>query len=254
MLALMQDVAAQVITPRFRSLASDEVMEKKPGDLVTVADREAEHLLTAALREQYPEAVIVGEEATAADPSLIGRLADASHAFVIDPVDGTKNFVHGRPDHAVMLAELRDGECTRGWIWQPEHRLAFVAERGAGVTRNGRPVTRRVPELDPATLRVVTSRPAQEGPHGDLTWGPTAWCCGVDYPWLAEGHVDAILYARGLPWDHAPGSLMTQEVGGVVRHLDGTPYVPGRPPEDGQGPLLAAAGPQLWDYVVERLP
>ncbi|GAB97534.1 putative inositol monophosphatase [Kineosphaera limosa NBRC 100340] len=252
-LALMQDVAAQVITPRFRSLASEEVMEKNPGDLVTIADREAEALITAALREADPDALIVGEEATASEPSLLDQLADAPRAWLIDPVDGTKNFVHGRPDHAVMVAELHAGECVRGWIWQPEHKLAFVAERGAGVWRNGERLTRPEAQVDPETLRVVTSRPSQEGRHGTLTLGSTAWCCGVDYPWLAEGRVDAIAYSRGLPWDHAAGSLLTEEIGGVIRHADGTRYRPGRPVAQQTGQLIAAASAPVWEYVADQL-
>ncbi len=250
MLALMKDVAAQVITPRFRRLASEEVMEKNPGDLVTVADREAEVLITQALLEAYPDVLVVGEEATAADPGLLDRLEHASHAFVVDPVDGTRNFVHGRPDHAVMVGELRDGECVRGWIWQPEYGNAYVAIRGEGVTRNGEPVSRPAPSDDPDALRAVTSRPESEGRHGRLTFGPTAWCCGVDYPWLIEGRVDAIVYSRAMPWDHAAGSLMTAEVGGVVRHVDGTPYRPGR---THPGHLVAAASPAAWDVVGAQL-
>lgn len=250
MLDLMKDVAAQVITPRFRRLASEEVMEKNPGDLVTVADREAEVLITAALRDAYPDVLVVGEEATAADPGLLERLEGAAHAFVVDPVDGTRNFVHGRADYAVMVGELRGGECVRGWIWQPEYDAAYVAIRGHGVTRNGVPVTRSAPSADPDQLRAVTSRPESEGRHGRLTFGATAWCCGVDYPWLAEGRVDAIVYSRAMPWDHAAGSLMTSEVGGVVRHVDGTSYRPGR---RHPGHLLAAASPDAWDVVATQL-
>lgn len=250
MLDLMKDVAAEVITPRFRRLASEEVMEKNPGDLVTVADREAEVLLTQALQEAYPGVLVVGEEATAADPHLLDRLQDAAHAFVVDPVDGTRNFVHGRPDHAVMVGELRDGECVRGWIWQPEYGAAYVAIRSQGVTRNGVPVTRTPASGDPEALRAVTSRPESEGRHGRLTFGPTAWCCGVDYPWLVEGRVDAIVYSRAMPWDHAAGSLMAAEVGGVVRHIDGTTYRPGRAHP---GHLIAAASPAAWDVVAAQL-
>lgn len=253
MLTLIQDVAAQVIAPRFRALASEEVMEKNPGDLVTVADRQAEALITEALVKNDPGAIVVGEEATACNPGLLDRLAQAPRAWLIDPLDGTKNFVHGRDDYAVMVAELRSGECVRGWIWQPEHQLAFVGERGAGVTRNGAPVTRSAPQIDAGTLRVATSRPNQEGRHGSLTLGPTAWCCGVDYPMLAEGRVDAIVYYRGLPWDHAAGSLFVEEVGGVVRHADGSRYLPGTGHASPGGHLLAAAGPQVWDYVMSQL-
>ena len=112
-LDLMRDVAEQVVTPRFRSLASDEVSEKGPGDLVTIADQEAEQLLVEALTAAYPTAVMLGEEATSRGPGLLDRFRLADHAFTIDPVDGTKNFVRGSPDHAVMVAEVRGGETVR---------------------------------------------------------------------------------------------------------------------------------------------
>lgn len=249
MLELIQQVAAQVITPRFRKLASGEVMEKNPGDYVTVADREAEVLITDALLADDPDVLVVGEEATASDPMLLNKLEDAPHAFVVDPVDGTKNFVNGRAEHAVMVAELRGGESVRAWVWQPEHELAYVAERGAGLYRNGVRVTREGPSREPSQLRVLTSRPSDEGAVGRLTVGASAWCCGVDYPWLAEGEADAILYQTAKPWDHAPGSLFVEEMGGVVRYGDGTPYVAGRAHP---GRLVPAADAETWRIVVEE--
>ena len=225
-------------------------MEKNPGDLVTVADREAETLLTQGLLTDGRDVLVVGEEATHTDPGLLDRLGDAEHAFVVDPIDGTKNFVNGRDDYAVMIGELRHGECVRGWIWQPEHDLAFVAERGRGLTCNGSKVTRSAPPTDIARLRVVTSRPEHEGSHGPIDVGRTAWCCGVDYPWLAQGRVDAIVYSRTMPWDHAPGSLFIEETGGVVRHGDGTTYRPG---VRRRGCLVAAADAATWRSVVDTL-
>lgn len=250
MLALLRQVAADVITPRFRMLADHEVMEKNPGDLVTVADREAEVIITAALQREYPDALVVGEEATAADPALLDRLVGASRAWTVDPIDGTKNFVHGRADHAVMVAELRDGVTVRGWIWQPEHGAAYVAERGAGLFRNGVRVGRDAVPSSPAQARVATSRPSEQGRHDDLTFGPTAWCCGVDYPWLATGEVDALVYAATKPWDHAPGSLFVAEVGGVTRHVDGTEYRPGL---RNDSRLVAAADDDLWQAVAHAV-
>src|SRR3982751_2625492 len=132
----MQEVAEEVVNPRFRSLSSGQIDEKGPGDLVTVADREAEELITARLRAAYPGAVILGEEAYACRPALLAQFWACEHAFTVDPVDGTKNFVHGSPDHAVMVGEVRGGEAVRGWIWQPQHERAYVAERGAGAWRN----------------------------------------------------------------------------------------------------------------------
>lgn len=234
---LLQDVAAEVITPRFRSLTEGEVQEKGPGDLVTVADHEAEVLVTAALQAAYPASVVLGEEATAADPSLLERFADAPHAFTVDPVDGTKNFVNGSPDHAVMVAELRDGAVVRSWIWQPQHELAYVAELGAGAFRNGERIT-----LDPVdgpargrtSLRSWVGRSLPGQPPLELTWAS----CGIDFPHLAEGDTDFLLYRATKPWDHAPGALLVSEAGGAVATLTGVAYDPRRESRDG----MVAAG------------
>ena len=210
-LRLLQDVAAEVVTPRFRALGRDEVSSKRrPGDLVTVADREAEVLITAALVGAHPAAVVLGEEAVAADPSLLRGWAHAEHAFTVDPVDGTRNFVKGSPDHAVMVAELRSGVVVRSWIWQPQHRTAYVAERGAGAWRDG------------VRLDAGTAAPR--------TRGRTGTCCGVDYPRLATGEAGWGVWLKTKPWDHAPGSLLLTEAGGTVGGLRGSAYRPGSPP------------------------
>ncbi len=222
-LELLQWVAAEVISPRFRSLSESQIDEKNPGDLVTVADHEAEELITSALLEAYPDAVVLGEEAYAGDPELMDRFRAADHGFTVDPVDGTRNFVHGSPDHAVMVAEVVDGETVRGWIWQPEHQNAWVAELGAGVRRNGQVVRREPAGPQPRGATSIWSR------RGRLPAGLPplrgSWvCCGVDYPKLLEGEADYLLYGHTNPWDHLPGTLMLSEAGGAAAHPDGTRY------------------------------
>jgi fructose-1,6-bisphosphatase/inositol monophosphatase family enzyme len=253
-LTLLQDVAEQVVNPRFRRLRDSDVSHKShPGDLVTVADREAEVLITDALQAAYPEALVLGEEASAADPTLLDRFRSAEHAFTVDPVDGTRNFVRGSPDHAVMAAEIRAGQVVRGWIWQPQHRASYVAERGAGAWRNGEPLTRQSRGDD---LRGITSRRGWIGRTlGALRALELTWtCCGVDYPKLVEGAADYALYRRPKPWDHAPGSLLLSETGGFVGSFDGTPYDP-----QAQPPLaLVSAGDRptydLLTSLVSALP
>ena len=248
-LDLMRDVAAEVITPRFRSLTAGEVMEKNPGDLVTVADREAEVLITARLLEAYPDAVVLGEEAHSADHSLMDRYLAAEHAFTVDPVDGTKNFVNGSPDHAVMVAETVGGEAVRAWIWQPEHGVAWVAERGAGTRRDGEQVvTTPVPD-DRAPQGVTSIWSLRDHTLGDLPPMRLSWvCCGVDYPKIIEGAADYIVYSRSNPWDHVPGSLLVTEAGGTVGHPDGTPYTP-RSLRPG---LVVAVDRHTWSAVQRR--
>jgi fructose-1,6-bisphosphatase/inositol monophosphatase family enzyme len=250
-LDLLKEVAATVITPRFRSLADGEVMEKKPGDLVTVADREAEVLITAALASAHPDAVVLGEEAYAADHGLWGSYLTADHAFTVDPIDGTKNFVHGSPDHAVMVAETRGGATVRAWIWQPVHEVAWVAELGSGSWRNGERV-RRAPLEDGIAPHGATSMWALRGqPLGDLPAPTTSWrCCGVDYPKLIEGATDYLVFSQSLAWDHAPGALLLREAGGEVGFADGTAYEPRvRTPL-----LVAAADTGTLRAVRRRLP
>ena len=222
-LELLQSVAEEVIRPRFRSLSDSQINEKKPGDLVTVADHEAEELITRALLEAYPDSVVLGEEAYAGSPELLSRFRAADHAFTVDPVDGTKNFVHGSPDYAVMVAEVADGETVRGWIWQPEHQTAWVAERGSGVRRNGEPV-RRAPAGDlPQGATSIWSKRGRQ-PKGLPALIGSWICCGVDYPKLLEGAADYVLYGHTNAWDHLPGTLMVREAGGEAVHVDGGPY------------------------------
>jgi len=248
-LTLMQEVADEVIIPRFRDLASEEVAEKNPGDLVTVADHEAEALITKALAAAYPDALVLGEEAEASDATLEERFRGADHAFTVDPVDGTRNFVHGSPDHAVMVAEVRAGAVVRSWIWQPQHQLSYVAERGAGAWRNGERLVR--PPLGDQ-LRGVTSRRTWVGRAlGALSRLELTWvCCGVDYPKLVEGAADYALYHKASPWDHAPGSLLLSEAGCFLGTFAGEAYHPQAPRPAG---LVAAADRTTYDLVQELL-
>ena len=217
-LRLLQDVAEEVVNPRFRSLSSGEIDEKGPGDLVTAADREAEVLITAALRAAYPDAMILGEETYAGKHALMQEFWEADHAFTVDPVDGTKNFVHGSRDHAVMVGEVKGGEAVRGWIWQPQHETAYVAELGGGAWRNGERVLR---PPTPPRVGVARRHLAPEVARPGARRRPPA--AGADLglvrdrlPHLAEGDADYVVYGRANPWDHVPGGLILTEAGGFL--------------------------------------
>lgn len=245
-LDLLRRVADEVIVPRFRALSQAQVIEKNPGDLVTVADREAEAIITRELSRAYPDAVVLGEEASHTDPGLLRAFRRAEHAFTVDPLDGTKNFVAGSPDHAVMVAQCRSGEVVRAWIWQPAHQTSWVAERGAGTRRNGQSVT--IPDrAGPAPPRGATARWALRGQQlGDLPPLTGSWvCCGVDYPHLVHRDTDYLLYGPPNPWDHCPGTLLVTEAGGALATPEGSGYQPRRPATG----LLVAADPDTAGRV-----
>ncbi|WP_280672509.1 MULTISPECIES: inositol monophosphatase family protein [unclassified Kitasatospora] len=251
---ILTEASAEVVEPRFRALVAGEVMEKSPGDVVTIADREAEVLISRRLRELLPVPV-VGEEAVAADPSVARALHTEPACWLVDPVDGTANFVAGRPDFALMVSLIRDGEAVAAWIWQPMTRTAYAAELGAGAWRDGKRLTRAAAAADaPQQWRGSMKPWFRTQDHfpglgdrvrafGQVTGGRRA--AGVEYPQLADGELEFLLYWRTLPWDHAPGSLLVRETGGVSARLDGSPYR--ADPPGGVDGLLVACDPATWE-------
>lgn len=224
-LDLMKQTADEIIRPRFRALAEGEILNKsRPGDLVTVADREAEVHLTKLLQDAHPDAVVVGEEGVFLNTSTLKGLHNADHAFIIDPIDGTGNFARGNDRYGVMLAETRGGVTTRGWIWHPEFDRGYTVERGGGVLLNGEPIVRdRVDRLPLG----ATSKKELVGFDADGRLSPSVrsqFACAFDYPSILHGTTDFILYHSLNPWDHLAGSLMVVEQGGVARTLDGLNY------------------------------
>jgi fructose-1,6-bisphosphatase/inositol monophosphatase family enzyme len=239
--------------PRFRALAAGEVEEKTPGELVTVADREAEAVISPGLLALYPGSRVVGEEAAAADAALLSGL-DTGAVWLVDPLDGTGNFVAGRQPFSVMVALLIDGEAVASWMLDPVSGDLAMAERGGGAFLNeGRIVVDvsvpKVPGLRGAILRRFLPDGLRDSilkrveALGEVL--PGAVCAGADYPKVARGGMDFVMFWRTLPWDHAPGALFLTEAGGKVARFDGTPYRPG----DGGNGLLATRNGAVWEQV-----
>ena len=246
--ALLKETADKVVNPRFQQLSAADIDEKEPGDYVTVADREAERFLTALLKNEYPGALIVGEEGVFLGTSTLDELVTAPHVFVIDPIDGTRNFVQGKREHGVMLAEVRHGVTTRGWIWQPQYERMYTVEGGSRqVLLDGSPVE----ALPKRELPLgVTGQHRWIGHTGDDRHAPLTRSSGAacfDYPMAVRGEIDFMFYNNAHPWDHLAGCLMLTELGGVGRMLDGQTYTPAT---RGKG-LLVARSERVWRLVAE---
>lgn len=242
---LIVDVSDRLIWPRFRRLRPEEVEQKAPGDLVTIADREAEDAIAAALRQADPGALVLGEEAIAADPGLLDSLDAAGRVWLIDPVDGTGNFAAGNPDFGTMIVELESGRPRRSWIWQAGRRRMFQATAGGGVLVDGRPLAPPHPRR-PLLIGGVTPEFAALAGPGLAPALPMTGSCTADYPLIALGERDYLIHNGRHPWDHLPGICLLGELGGVVRFADGEPY---RPRSDNPYRLIAARSPEVWDAV-----
>ena len=247
--ALIRQVAADRILPRFRHLSADDVMEKTPGDLVTVADREAEVALSEGLVPLIPGARIVGEEASAADPSLLEGL-DRGIAWIVDPIDGTGNFAAGQPPFGVMIALIEDGVVVAGWLYDPLRDRMCYAASGAGAWVDGERIQAR-PTDEPLPIAALGTSYMPAGmredlearAEGRLVTHPIPRCAAEQYPRLVLGQNDLTVFQRTLPWDHAPGALFVNEAGGRVARPDGSEYRAW----DGRTGLLGACSPAIWD-------
>jgi fructose-1,6-bisphosphatase/inositol monophosphatase family enzyme len=254
---LIRDIALVEVLPRFRQLARHEIREKTPGDFVTVADEAMEAALAPRLAALMPGSLLVGEEDSARDITVMQRLASHQPVWVIDPVDGTANFAEGREDFAVMLALVEHDQVLAGWIYDPVKDRMSYGVRGGGAFHDGRPLAKPTSEN---TYRGVLA----VGSKGDPALGPrvqkrrdrvkpikSVRCAGVEYMRLALGELDFLMFSGTMPWDHAPGAAIIQELGGHIDYLDGKGYRPSGALQ--AGGILAARDRATWDEVYKRL-
>lgn len=252
---LVRRAARSEIMPRFRTITRDDASTKSgPHDLVTEADHQAEAMLARGLQRMFPHALIVGEEAVAAKPALRDDVSEAELAIIIDPVDGTWNFVHGLPLFGVIIAVTRFGRPVLGLLYDPVSddwiiadettpaRLAAAlgAERPVRISRGG-----DLADLQGYMHYYLMSQAHQEqlAPLLPALGRCIALRCSChEYRLLAQGAVDFVMSDVLNPWDHAAGVLVCQQAGGVARMLDGRDYSTAI----SKGVLLSAANEATW--------
>ena len=127
---LLHRVAREAILPHYRTLSADQIVEKAHDDLVTVADGKAEAMLAEGLAKIIPGLPIVGEEAAFADPSVLERLS--GDCWIVDPLDGTHNFAHGKAPFGILIAMASGGEAHTGWIYDVLTERLCIAHHGRG--------------------------------------------------------------------------------------------------------------------------
>ncbi|MDR3518387.1 MAG: inositol monophosphatase family protein [Azospirillaceae bacterium] len=240
-MAKAAEKAARGLVRDFGEVEQLQVSRKGPADFVSTADTNAEKLLCAELAKARPDYGFLLEEGG----TIEGR--DKSNRWIIDPLDGTTNFLHGLPHWAISIALEREGEIIAGIVYEPLRDEMFWAEKGQGAFNNHqrlRVSARR--RLDEAVL--ATGIPFKgRGDHPlFLAQLQTlmAECAGIrrfgsaalDLAYVAAGRFDAYWETGLKPWDAAAGALIVVEAGGFVTEIDG-----GRNPVHGNS-ILAANG------------
>jgi fructose-1,6-bisphosphatase/inositol monophosphatase family enzyme len=230
---LIREVAAQHVLPYFGRLTAADIDEKGPGDLVTIADRSAETALTAALAALVPGSVVVGEEAVAADPGVLARLAGDAPVWVIDPVDGTHNFAVGNPRFTTLVTLAHGGEPLASWTYAPVLGVMATARRGEGAYVDGERL--RVAPAPDGLRHLDVCVPQPHWWPDDQRAGLLALCgepvrlsyldtSGLEYIELAAGRRQAMVVTWEHSWDHAAGLLLQTEAGGIAIMADGGPF------------------------------
>lgn len=262
----VRQAAWREILPRFqeaKELASKLDVRAKTDatDLVTAADEAAERFLKQEIAAIMPGALFVGEESASDDPCLLDRLADAEIAVVVDPLDGTANFVAGMPLFGVMAAVVRRGKAVAGVIYDPMGDDWVIAEQGAGaflIRPDG--TERRLSVSTSVSLPEMigyvstdflppTIKPDILAKLAKTRMFSSHRCAAHMYRAFAGGHGHFVFLDRLTPWDHVAGTLIAMEAGAHVRCLDGSPYDATKR----SGGLLTATDQDSWQVLLKEV-
>ena len=226
--------AGRMLKRDFGEVEHLQVSLKGPANFVTAADRRAEEILREELEQARPGYGFLGEEGGAREGS------DKTHRWIVDPLDGTSNFLHGIPHFAISIALEREGTIVAGLVYNPANEELFTAERGKGAFLNDqrlRVAARKrladaviacgLPHLGRGDLELARKElvAVQDKVAGLRRFGAAA----LDLAWLAAGRFDGYWERNLSPWDVAAGLILVREAGGFVTDLDGgeAPFLTG---------------------------
>jgi len=217
--------AGELMIRQWNQLESLKVIEKSPNEFVTQVDQAAEAAIIEVIRDHYPEHAILAEES--------GATGDHEYQWIIDPLDGTTNYVHGFPQFAVSIGVARKGEVEHGVVYDPLRQEIFTASRGQGAQLDGR----RIRVSKRTTLQqslVATGFPYRANlvhleRYLNMLRAVMLESAGVRRPgsaaldlcYVASGRVDAFFELGLSKWDIAAGALIIREAGGRISNFQG---------------------------------
>jgi len=218
--------AGKVITRSFEQLDKVEVESKGSSDFVTSVDKNAEQVIIETIRKSYPEHTIIGEEFG------VSKGSDDDYQWVIDPLDGTTNFIKGIPHFAVSIALKVKGKLDQAVIFDPIRGELFTASRGKGAQLNGMRIRVQAHKELSGTV-IATGFPFKQKQHtnaymamfsslfGKVSDMRRAGSAALDLAYVAAGRVDGFFEIGLKPWDTAAGELLVIEAGGLVTDFTG---------------------------------
>ena len=220
--------ASQINNRASLDLSLLQVQSKQPNDFVTEVDKAAEAAIIEVLKDAYPDYGILAEESG----QTPGRNANSEYQWIIDPLDGTTNFIHGFPQYAISIALAKGSQVEQAVVYDPNRNELFTASKGAGAFLNERRirVSRRI-RLQEALIgtgfpyRMFDHAESYMAIFRELTQKTAGLrrpgAASLDLAYVAAGRLDGFWEFGLSPWDMAAGSLLITEAGGLVSDLAG---------------------------------
>lgn len=252
---LLQECANEYILPRYQLLKEEEINTKSgPQDLVTQADLDVEEHLEKVLPNLLPGSVVIGEESISQGIKSLECLQDISQKiWVVDPVDGTFNFVNGRREFGIMLALVVQGRVEIGYIYDVLGEVCAIAQKGQGayfgeqklkVSSRESTISKMKGFINPKFFPADYQDDVREAMK-DFKECYSLHCSAHEYLNIANGNADFVIYSKQKPWDHLAGTLLVEEAGGFVKKWDREDYTP----QDPAIGLISAASKDHWEIV-----
>jgi myo-inositol-1(or 4)-monophosphatase len=215
--------ASKVILYHYDRLESLDVEKKGENDFVTEVDRQAEQVIIETVRDFYPDHAFLGEES--------GQSGDGDYLWIIDPLDGTTNYLHGHPHFSISIGIKHQNILRHGLVYDPLRDELFTATKGEGAFLNNKRMRVSIHGKLDSSLVVTGWAHNKDGLLGDylkimkllaVTAGlRRSGSSALDFAYVAAGRFDALCELGQKPWDFAGGIVLVQEAGGVVGDFSG---------------------------------
>jgi myo-inositol-1(or 4)-monophosphatase len=240
--------AGDLIVRSLSRLDSIKIDTKGRNDFVTDIDRKAEADIIATIRRSHPQHAVLGEES--------GRSGDSEFVWIIDPLDGTTNFLHGFPTFAVSIAVEHKGRLEHAVVYDPMRQEFFTASRGDGAQLEGKKMRVSTQRTLEGSL-IGTGFPFREGANLDaylamlkVVMSTAAGvrrpgAASLDLAYVAAGRIDGFWEFGLSPWDTAAGTLLIQEAGGRVGTPAGAEYA--------LGSNIVAGNPKIYQALLDAI-
>lgn len=243
---LLQEHCRRYILPLYNNLTPQQVRKKgERGDVVTEADEAMERHMSTTLKDYLPHSKVFGEEGYGRFPASAEVLKGSDYIWVIDPLDGTRNFMHGRVEFCSMLALIKDGETLAAWIYLPLEERFLMADKYGGAYDDSRTMIcideQSLGALLPADMvgqinfglfgeARGESREGREAlAHSTYKKLDRLFCAGYDFAGMCLQRRHFSVYRRLWWWDHIAGVFILRQAGGTAYLLDGGAYSPRLP-------------------------